>query len=344
MKQGSNYAFTAGKTDKERDAKRLASCRIVLFFLCLFHIFRGFVFVSLCVWVSLGATELWTLSVSVQSAPSMLEALEALEAPAFGALGVLRVGLVQLTALQCRRSFNNLPRHGPILRTNRVSTYLQYIFIMIIMIYIIYLFSIFSSKRGQKVCNIGLHRSELFCSVQLANRSSEYFRPRHKCQPTVNAAISKSICARSRSIQITPNISRLQIAALRFLLCLPRLLLHLDKLAYCPPFLCFLVWESEFMCTRHLFGANHICFCTAWVIVRTCKYIYNYIYILCLCVYLFPGSEESHSHTKPPPAHLRAYQRFLCRHPSLPAPAASSWPWEMKAIKVGGEKLLWKVW
>ena len=59
-----------------------------------------------------------------------------------------------------------------------------------------------------------------------------------------------------------------------------------------------------------------------------CAYVQIYIYIIIytyyVCVYLFPGSEESHSHTKPPPAHLRAYQRFLCRHPSLPAPAASS--------------------
>lgn len=44
MKQGSNYAFTAGKTDKERDAKRLASCGIVLFFFMSLSYFSWFCF------------------------------------------------------------------------------------------------------------------------------------------------------------------------------------------------------------------------------------------------------------------------------------------------------------
>ena len=99
--------------------------------------------------------------------------------------------------------------------------------------------------------------------------------------------------------------------------------------------ICLLVsWDCEFMCST-LVRNQFLCVSVCIYVLYTCVWYAYYIYL--------PAPEESRSHTKPPPAHLRAYQRFLCRYPSLPAPAARSWPWEMQAMKAGEEKLLRKV-
>ena len=71
-----------------------------------------------------------------------------------------------LTAWQCRRSFNNLPRNGPILRVKNDKGFVMFVCL----------------KHG------------IVLSYNLYSNLTNLTCPRHKCQPTVNAAISRTIC------------------------------------------------------------------------------------------------------------------------------------------------------